>query len=59
MLYVYQRLISIHPFYMTMIIYMFKFIIYIGKISLYDLLKWGCDSSYYKISLPLKLKNIH
>ena len=49
MLYVCQRLISIHPFYMMIIIYKFQFIININNQAFV----------YYNISLPIKDKNIH
>ena len=62
-LYVYQRLISIHPFYMMIIIYKFHVIQYKGNNLFREdqplMIKRGGIYIYYKVSLLLKNKNIY
>ena len=53
-----QSLILIHPFYMMTMIYKFQVMIFIGKDHPLNI-KRGGVCIYYKISLPLKIKNIH
>ena len=55
--YLYQRLISIHPFYMTMIFYKFQVIIY-REFHPFNI-KRGGFCIFRKISIPIKIKNIH
>ena len=61
--YVYQRLISIHPFYMMIIIYKFHVIQYKGNNLFREdhplIIKRGGIYIYYKVSLLLKNKNIY